>query len=389
MKNIKIKYVLIILILAAGFKLVFAAEIEKYSVNSMKDIDVYILKGVSTTKQLTIKGIELNLNIVGSDKAKFEIFTSKQGSDLEKLLGIDKELKQTIPLDIKYNADIMIEKNKNELTLDLTKVRNGLLLVPKNISLVVDIVKGKADIQGTNGEIVINGQQLEINITNVSAVINYMNKSGDISISNYEGVANMKSLHGDITVVNSSGKLKFQSAASDVSINKFIGDIEIDIAVGDIQILNSEDMSLNINNQSGDVLLKNIKGKTIEINSASSDIAIFDLIAKNIEINNLSGDILLNEIKSDLDLSINSGDIMLKNFEPLFKKDSKIGVNFGDVNIELRDPGLYNYFQSVNENELKFDGELKLDKDLKICTKDKKCIVISLNYGQISVETKK
>ena len=87
----------------------------------------------------------------------------------------------------------------------------------------------------------------------------------------------------------------------------------------------------------------------------------------------------------DLDLDINSGDLMLKNFEPLFKKNSKIGVNFGDVNIELTNPNLYKYFQSVNENELNFDGALKLDKDLKICTKAEKCIVISLNYGEISV----
>ncbi|MCK4980558.1 MAG: hypothetical protein KAS62_09185, partial [Candidatus Delongbacteria bacterium] len=167
MKNIKTKYILIILILFAGFKLMYSAEIEKYSVKSMKDIDVYLLKGVNTTKQLTIKGIELNLNVVGSEVAKFEIFTSNQGYDLEVLLGIDKELKQSISLDTKYNADIMIEKNKNGLVIDLSKVKNSYLIIPKNISLVVDIVKGKADIQGTNGEIVINGQQLETNITNV------------------------------------------------------------------------------------------------------------------------------------------------------------------------------------------------------------------------------
>ena len=93
MKDIKIKYILIFLILTVAFKLVYSAEIEKYSIESMKDVDVYVLKGVNTTKQLTIKGAELNLNIVGSDKAKFELFTSNQDSYLKKLLEIDKELK--------------------------------------------------------------------------------------------------------------------------------------------------------------------------------------------------------------------------------------------------------------------------------------------------------
>ncbi|MDA3839197.1 MAG: DUF4097 family beta strand repeat-containing protein [Candidatus Delongbacteria bacterium] len=386
MKDTKIKYIIIILILLAAFKLASAAEIGKYSIGSMKDIDIYILKGANATKQITIKGIELNLNVVGVEEAKFEIFTSKKVSDLKTLLNSNKELKQTISLDTKYNADILIEKNKNELIVDLSKVKNGLLLVPKNISLVVDIVKGNADIEGVNGELVINGQQLDTKIKNVSAVINYKNKSGDISISAYEGVANLKTLQGDIKIINSSGKMNFKSAAGDININKFIGDIDINIQVGDIQISNSDDMSLKLNNKSGDFLLKNIKAKNIEINTASSDIAIFDVIAKSIQINNQSGDVLLKKVKSDLDIDINSGDLMLKNFEPLFKKNSRIGVNFGDVNIELKDPNLFKYFQSVNENELTFDKSIKLNKDLKICTKDKKCIVISLNYGQISVE---
>ncbi|MDA3886621.1 MAG: DUF4097 family beta strand repeat-containing protein [Candidatus Delongbacteria bacterium] len=434
MKTTKIKYI-IVLTLLTFITILNSAEIERYTLPSMNGVTLFVLKGVNTTKQITVKGDELDLNVIGLEKPKFELYTSMEDNELAKLNQrtfkdisekIEKKLNSSIKLNENDNEfmkeiramlqefdmvkkefkvvmsledpskveqnkkdkfkDITVEKKGNELIIDLKKVKNSLLLVPQDISLVLDIKKGNLNLQNTNGEIVINGMQLETSITNVSAVINYKNKSGDIFISDYEGVANMKTLQGDINIINSSGKLNFNSAAGDININKFIGDIDINIQVGDIQIMNSDDMSLNLNNKSGDFLLKNNKAKNVEINSASSDIAIFDMIAKNIKISNLSGDILLNAVKSDIDLELNSGDLMLKNFEPLFKKDSKIKVNFGDVDIELKDPNIFKYFQSVNENELNFDKSIKLNKDLKICTKDKKCIVISLNYGQISVE---
>ncbi|MBN2789671.1 MAG: DUF4097 family beta strand repeat protein [Candidatus Delongbacteria bacterium] len=434
MKNDKIKYILIILILFTGSKLIYAAEIERYTLPSMNGVTLFVLKGANTTKQITLKGNVLNLNVVGLDKTKFELYTSMEDNELEKLNQktfkdisdkIEKKLNTSIKLNENENEfikelremmmefdmvkkefkvvmsledpskieksmkdefkDIQVEKKGNEIVIDLKKVKNSLLLVPEDISLLIDINKGSLNLQNTNGEIVINGMQLETNITNVSAVINYKNKSGDISVSNYEGVANLKTLQGDINVINSSGKMNFKSAAGDINFNKFIGDIDVDIQVGDIKILNSEDMTLKVENKSGDIVVRNIKGKNIEINTASSDIGIFDTNTENIKISNLSGDVLLNKVKSDLELEINSGDLLLKDIEPLFKKDSKIGLNFGDIDIELSDPKLYKYFQSVNEDEIDFKGKLSINKDLKICTKDKKCIVISLNNGQISV----
>ncbi|MBU4486870.1 MAG: DUF4097 domain-containing protein, partial [Candidatus Delongbacteria bacterium] len=155
---------------------------------------------------------------------------------------------------------------------------------------------------------------------------------------------------------------------------------------GDIKISESTVTEAEIDNQSGDLTVTGIKGDKLTVKSSLGDIKIDDSKFDLIKVELSAGDLKLSAIDADINLSLSMGDIKISDYKMSGKIDSDIKVSFGDVEIGLREPALYDYYKSVGDEKAEYKAGMEIEDDLRICEKNKKCLRIDNTMGTITVK---
>jgi DUF4097 and DUF4098 domain-containing protein YvlB len=254
------------------------------------------------------------------------------------------------------------------------------------MSIIVTLENGDLKVNNISGELLLDGKSMDTDISDVSGVINYRNKSGDLSVEKFEGVMDIKTFSGDIDLKEITGSLSVENTSGDFDLTKFDGKLTSTFQVGDINISSSKITDAKIQNQSGDVVISDVKGDKISMESSLGGISIKNSELDLIKIELSAGELKLSDVTGDLDLEMNLGDIVLDDFTLLGKIDSSIEVNFGEISLGFKDPASYNFLKSVKDEKVGYKPGMSMDDDIKICTKNDKCLRIDTNIGSIKVK---
>jgi DUF4097 and DUF4098 domain-containing protein YvlB len=376
--NIKsIMSVMMTAVITAGM---YAADFTTQSGGGVKKITLES----QNIRQITCEGKNLNASVVGTKNKVVELYFSNK-------LMTEDQLKSTeIKADENAKNGAKISVINKELKIGLDKKSGDgeylTIFTPANISIIVTIDNGDLSVKDIKGEILLNGKNIDTDISRVSGVLNYRNKSGDLNVEDFEGVLDIKTFSGDIRLKRISGSIKADNKSGEFDLSGFSGNLTGAFQVGDVQISSSTLTGAEITNQSGEVEIKDVKGDRITVKSSLGGVDInnskLDMI--NVELN--AGDLEISGSESDLNLNVNMGEIDLSNHKMAGKADSDIKVSFGDIEIGLKDPASYEYFTSVNEDKAEYKAGMDFDSDIKICSKNKKCLRISKSMGSITVK---
>lgn len=336
-------------------------------------------------RQITCKGEYLNTSIIGSDKINsIEMYMSQKPMTEEQLKNADLVQSDEV---LEEN---MLKTDKKELQIVLKKKNKDgrylTLFTPKNMSIIVTQENGDLKVNNISGELLLDGKSMDTAINNVSGVINYRNKSGDLSVEEFEGVMDIKTFSGDIDLKEITGSLSVENTSGDFDLTKFDGKLTSTFQVGDINISSSKITEAKIQNQSGDVVISDVKGDKLSMESSLGDIRIKNSELDVIKIDLSAGELKLSDVTGDVDLEMNLGDIVLDDFTLPGKIDSSIEVNFGEISLGFKDPASYNFLKSVKDEKVGYKPGMNIDDDIKICTKNDKCLRIDTNMGSIKVK---
>jgi hypothetical protein len=335
-------------------------------------------------RQITCEGKNFTTSISGTNDKIIEIyFTNEPFSDEKiKAAGLKNE-------DIsKIEAKLSIEKKELKIVPD-KKSKDGKYLTiftPKDISIIVTLESGDLKVKDIKGELLLDGKSMDTDISKVTGVINYRNKSGDLKVNDFEGVMDIKTYSGDISLSSITGSLTVENTSGDFTLKKFDGRIKAKFQVGDIDISSAKFTSSEIENQSGDINISDSKGGSISVRASLGGVSVKNSEIEMIKAELSAGEIELNGVKADLDIEISMGDLTFEDFSLAGKADSKIKMSFGEISLGFKDPFSYDFLRSKNDEKVDYRAGMELDNDVRICTKNKKCLKIEKSMGEITVK---
>jgi DUF4097 and DUF4098 domain-containing protein YvlB len=356
---------------AQDFSAMTGAGIRKITVNN------------ENIRQITCEGKNITAGVFGTDNKNIEIYFTEKPMNAEQLKAAELKAGEVS----ETGAKITIDKKELKIVAD-RKSKDGnylTIFTPKDISVIVTLEAGGLTVKGIRGELLLEGKSMDTEITDVSGVINYRNKSGNLKADNFEGVMDIKTFSGDIRLNKISGSLTVENTSGDFVLSSFKGKLKSTFQVGDIKISGSDFTDAEINNQSGDVMVSGSKGEKLKMVSSLGDIKVlaskFDMIKAEIN----AGELTLTDVASDVDISLNLGELDITGFKMAGKADSNIKVNFGDIDIGLSEPASYDYFKSEKDEKLDYNPGMEISDGTRIC-KDKKCLRFKTNMGTITVK---
>jgi DUF4097 and DUF4098 domain-containing protein YvlB len=356
---------------AEDFSALTGAGIKKITVNN------------ENIRQITCEGKNITANISGTESKNIEIYFTEKPMTAEQLKAAELkpgEMTET-------GAKITIDKKELKIVPD-RKSKDGnylTIFTPKDISVIVTLEAGDLSVKGIRGELLLDGKSMDTEISDVSGVINYRNKSGNLKADNFEGVMDIKTFSGDIRLNKISGSLTVNNTSGDFALSAFSGKLKSTFQVGDIKISGSTFTDAEINNQSGDVMVSGSKGEKLKLVSSLGDIKILDSKFDLIKVELNAGELTLTDVTSDLDISLNLGELDMTKFKMLGKADSNIKVNFGDIDIGFNEPASYDFIRSVKDEKVDYRPGMEINDDTRIC-KNKKCLRFKTNMGTITVK---
>ncbi|HQO08528.1 MAG TPA: DUF4097 family beta strand repeat-containing protein [Clostridiales bacterium] len=376
--NIKrIVSVMIPVVIAAGL---YATDYTTQTGGGIKKITL----DNQSIRQITCEGKNLNASVIGTKNKAIELYFSKKSMTEDQLRSAE------LKADENSKPDAKVTIINKELKIGLEKKSGDgeylTIFTPANVSVIVTLDNGDLNVKDIKGELLLNGKNMDTDISRVSGVINYRSKSGDLNVEDFEGVLDIRTFSGDINLKKITGSVKADNKSGEFDLSGFNGKLSGSFQVGDVKISSSTVTWVDIVNQSGEVKISDLKGDRIKVKSSLGGIDIsnskLDMI--NVELN--AGDLEISGSEADLNLEVNMGEIELSNHRIAGKTDSDIKVSFGDIEVGLKDPASYDYYVSVNDEKADYKSGMDFDSDIRICNKNKKCLRISKSMGSITVK---
>jgi lia operon protein LiaG len=115
---------------------------------------------------------------------------------------------------------------------------------------------------------------------------------------------------------------------------KIYDSIVIDASSADIEMRDLKLVEVKTNVSSGDVTFENLTTEQIELETSSGDVKLINSSADLFNLTASSGDIFMEELKGDITVVTNSGDISLKNNEVVGNMD--FTATSGDVSVRFK-----------------------------------------------------
>lgn len=423
MMNIMVKCVISFFVLLSSLP---ALEVERYIPDSLNNVQVYSLKNIDNLRQLTLKGRNLKVEIIGNEKGKFEIYsnhdlglTGRGGNDEDYKFDFDEffeefykyskenasskgsvekiELKDGISLHSSGNENFAIFDitcKAREISIDFPKLNANnntplKIIIPKSLALNIKLKKGDVRLKNIDSDVFIRGKQLDTVIENLKGVFNYDNLSGDVRIKNFDGVSTVKMLSGEIDFRNMIGDLKIKNSAGDFKMEKFDGRLTLDTKVGDIDLADVKDSDVMIDTKSGDISMKNfVSCNMIDIKSSFGEINVEDSQVKVLKIRSEGGAINLKGHKGQYDIELKAGDVHINTDQLDLSVDNFVSVDYGDIILNLEKREQFDFYRSTSDEKL-MPEELNLynDRSLRIFRRDKRdyYMNLSVNSGRIEI----
>ena len=242
---------------------------------------------------------------------------------------------------------------KNKIENSKTNPVKMILQIPENIDLNISNCVDKVSIDNILGTINILNHSGIIDITSMIGNLDVLASESEINITNSKLQSNLETKGFSLTLINNVGNSNITTTGSDIFLNNHIGDLKIfsnsgilSIKTligkfsnfktnGELILIEDAKTNLDISNQLGDLDLKNITG-SIRANTNNGNISINKYYG-NLLINTNSGDVFLEDIIGSTDISSNLGNIKCKlNYKSSFKNSfHSIETIEGDINIKI------------------------------------------------------
>lgn len=375
MKIIKIiPFILII------YSSIFAAALERYESEGI----VKISSGNAGIKQITLDGNALSCIVKGGTSKEAVVYLSEKSISPE---DIDK-LKFTGSAENKFSsADITV--SGKEFKINLTNEKNkelyALILTPEEISVAVLLKSGNIKVENIKGEMLIDGKSISTTIKDTSGVINYRNKSGDLKIDNFEGVLDIKTYSGDISLGKITGSVKAENISGDLTVQNLNGNISAKLDVGNINLTEIKESKADIESKSGEIKINSSNGSELNINSSMGNITIDNSDFGLVNISQKMGEVNIGTTSGDISIDMNMGEINIKDLQKPVKKDTEIILNFGEINITLKDPSDFN-IEGQDGSKTGFSSNFEMGNSVRICGKNNKCLSVKVSMGDINIK---
>lgn len=202
---------------------------------------------------------------------------------------------------------------------------NKQLDVPANTRVVIDTMRGKVEVQGTNANVAkvvgtidenaedfifeLNGNTLTIHVKmpkrgNFSnndgndlkislpstARVEAQSVSADFSVSAFTGSVVVSSVSGDITASRLTGGVNLETVSGDIEGRDLAGELTLQSVSGDVEDHGSDSSRATYASVSGDVQAKT-NAQVVRAEAVSGDIQLNLASVDSLHINNVSGDV--------------------------------------------------------------------------------------------------
>ncbi|RUO47062.1 DUF4097 family beta strand repeat-containing protein [Pseudidiomarina donghaiensis] len=226
---------------------------------------------------------------------------------------------------------------------------NQQLEVPTNARVVIDTMRGKVDVQGTNANVAkvvgtidenaedfifeLNGNTLTIHVKmpnrgNFSnndgndlkislpntARVEAQSVSADFNVNAFTGSVVVSSVSGDITATRLTGGANLETVSGDIEGRNLAGELTLQSVSGDVEDQGSDSSRATYGTVSGDVKATT-NARVVRAEAVSGDVQLNLASVDSLHINNVSGDVevstALNE-RARVNVETVSGDTTLK-----------------------------------------------------------------------------
>ena len=313
MVSIKI-FISLIFYLAQDLNAQEQADIIKYDGrSSTRIVQTYRFDELPDNGSYTIEinNISGNVNVVGHEGsgAKITITNITFGITKEEVKKAHK-FSRTIVNNLEDQEIIQIlgehKKSNNIYIENLIEIE-----MPKNVNLKFDLLGGDIDVNGIEGESILETLGGDIRIEDHRGRMDTKTNGGDIDIKMLDGVLRGHSFGGNIKISRSKGDLSSSSIGGNINMEDLSGKIESQTSGGSINLLDVTGTEISCHASGGSIECNNISGQ-INIKNSGQGINIKNANG-NLDIQSNGGSIMIDGSNGPLKCEASIGDIKMLN----------------------------------------------------------------------------
>lgn len=299
-----------------------------------------------------IKRLEINVSV-------FDINVRGRKNDTIRLNGeinteahglIVNKMDQTLKYDRKDSILVISVERKGKHILIAGSFQQEAILnidVPESIDLIINNEFGNDFVTGLNGRICnIKCNTGDVKISDIRSEVSLQTNTGNLFVNMINGNLKAEASYGDIEIEELKGSnCRIRSTTGNVKLTNVNSDLDLEIGTGDV-FFNSITGNLKVESSFGIISIEKLKGKTCSVKNNTGDVKIIDIVA-------------------DIDLQVNTGNLMINKVEG----NVNVGSSYGDI--EISDIKGKRCMIKGNSGNIKL-SEINSDLDVDIVTGDVK-----------------
>jgi hypothetical protein len=320
---------------------------EKYFLDDILDDGSY---------RLNLGELKTNITITGKigSGASIEIYhtSNKKKPDLEpqKLIFLYH--------DIVDKMIIIQREEKSEFQYDL---KNIVITIPKNIIINFKKCQGDIVVENISGAINFNEHLGSIKLSGLNGDLKIDSFGGEVNIEDSHLFSNIYLKNDNLKVKNVHGENKITILGGDLFINNFEGNLELFSISGLIELNNINGDKISCRTSSSFVRGKNIKSN-LTLTNNDGDIQLKEIIGR-CNLKTTTGNLLIEDSKGLINCTTSSGNIILKEISG----SSDLESYFGNIYLKsIYDSSVENTFHNISTIEGNIDLEIQKDLSLSL-----------------------